>query len=266
MTPPKHVLKAFGVHGSPEVLPGGQGTTFRVGDVVFKPTHNAVETIWVIEVLGGIESTEFRVPTYLSSDVGEVLVDGWMAYEFLPGEMVKEHWEEKRKVLEHFHHALKDVPEPPFFAHRDDPWALADFMAWGDLAINCHDRLKLAVETLVECLQPINVTNQIIQGDPDNILFAEGVPPAIIDFCPYWRPSEFGFAVLVVDKLVWEEADLSIVQVFEDIPEFSQLLVRAELRRVLELDGLHNQLGKDCLDEVEAHLPTIEFICSLVRH
>jgi uncharacterized protein (TIGR02569 family) len=265
MEPPDHVLEAFGVRGSPVALSGGQGTTFRVGETVLKPVHNEVEAIWVIEILSGIEEEGFRVPHYLSSDSGDVLVDGWMAYEFLPGVMVKEHWKEKRTVLEAFHMALKEVPPPPFFVFRDDPWALADFMAWGEMPITCHGRLKPAVEMLVECLQPIEVRNQIIQGDPDNILFAEGVSPAIIDFCPYWRPSEFALAVLVVDKLVWEKADASILQVFADIREFPQLLVRAELRRVLELDRHFQQFGKDCLEEVDAHLPTIEFIGSLVK-
>jgi fructosamine-3-kinase len=138
-------------------------------------------------------------------------------------------------------------------------------MAWGEMPITCHERLKPAVEMLVECVRPIEVRNQIIQGDPDNILFAEGVAPAIIDFCPYWRPSEFALAVLVVDKLVWEKADRSILQAFADISEFPQLLVRAELRRVLELDGHFQQFGKDCLEEVDAHLSTIEFIGSLAK-
>jgi uncharacterized protein (TIGR02569 family) len=263
MEPSISTLEAFGVRGRPVPLPGGQGTTFRVGNIVLKPTHNEVETIWVIEVLDGIVENAFRVPQFLSSDTGELLVDGWMAYEFLPGKMVQGHWVEKREVLERFHRSLKDVPFPPFFAHREDPWALADFMAWGEMPITCHARLKHAVKKLVECMEPIEVTNQIIQGDPDNILFAKNLPPAIIDFCPYWRPADFALAVLVVDKLVWEAADESIVQVFADISEFPQLLVRAELRRILEIDGHFRQFGKDCLDEIDAHLPTIEFICSM---
>ncbi|MFX1510500.1 MAG: TIGR02569 family protein [Promethearchaeota archaeon] len=265
MEPSVGVLEAFGVCGSPIPLPGGQRTTFRVGDIVLKPAQSEVEAIWVIEVLDGIVEDAFRVPHFLSSDTGELLVDGWMAYEFLPGKMVQDHWIEKREVLERFHWVLKDVPFPPFFAHRDDPWALADFMVWGEMPISCHARLKPAVEKLVGFLEPIEVTNQIIQGDPDNILFAENFPPAIIDFCPYWRPANFALAVLVVDKLVWSGADESIVQVFADIPEFPQLLIRAELRRVLEIDGHFHQFGKDCLDEVDAHLPTIGFICSLAQ-
>jgi len=264
MNPPDHVLEAFDVRGSPVVLLGGQGTVFRVGETVLKPVHNEVEAIWVIEILSGIEEEDFQVPCYLSSDTGEVLVDGWMAYKYLPGAMLKGHWKEKRVVLEAFHSALREFPPPPFFTFRDDPWALADFMAWGERPISCHTRLKPAVEKLVACVQPMKVRNQIIQGDPDNILFAEGVPPAVIDFCPYWRASEFALAVLVVDGLVWGGADESILKVFEDVSEFPQLLVRAELRRVLELDGHYWQFGTDCLDEVDVHLPTIEFICSLV--
>lgn len=265
MIPPNRVLEAFGVRGNPVLLSGGQGTAFRVGDVVLKHTRYEVEEIWVIEVLGGIMEEGFRVPRFLSSDIGEVVVEGWMAYEFLPGQMVKGRWAEKRVVLDRFHKALIGVPEPPFFAHRDDPWALADFMAWEERPIICHERLKPEVEKLVEYLEPIEVRNQIIQGDPDNILFAEEVPPAIIDFCPYWRPREFALAVLVVDGLVWGGAKRSILQEFTDIPEFPQLLIRAELRRVLELDGLFHQFGKDCLNEVETHWSTIELICSLLE-
>lgn len=262
MIPSARVLDAFGVHGKPMRMSSGQGVTFRVGESVLKPVHNEVEAIWVIEILSGLEERGFRVPQYLTAADGDVLVDGWMAYEFLPGTMLEGHWAAKRDALERFHGALKGIPPPPFFANRDDPWALADFMAWGELPITCHERLKPAVEQLVSCLKPIRVTNQIIQGDPSNILFEEGLPPAIIDFCPYWRPSAFALAVLVVDDLVWKGAEPSILKEFEDIRDFDQLLVRAELRRVLELDGHYRQFGKDCLDEVDAHLPTIKFICT----
>ena len=36
---------------------------------------------------------------------------------------------------------------------------------------------------------PIVTTSQLIHGDlTENILFAEGLSPAVIDFSPYWRP------------------------------------------------------------------------------
>ncbi len=262
MNPPAHVLDAFGVQGQPIRMPSGQGITYRVGESILKPSHNEVEAIWVIEILSGLEERGFRVPQYLTAADGDVLVDGWMAYEFLPGTMLEGHWAAKREALELFHLALEGISPPLFFANRDDPWALADFMAWGELPIVCHERLKPGVQQLEQCLQPIRATNQIIQGDPSNILFEEGFPPAIIDFCPYWRPSDFALAVLVVDALVWKDAEPSILKWFEDIRDFDQLLVRAELRRLLELDGHYRQSGKDCLDEVDAHLTTVELICS----
>ncbi len=265
MIPPARVLEAFGVRGKSVCLSSGQWKTFQVGKSVLKQSHNGVEAIWVIEILSGIEERGFRVPHYLTAVDGDVLVDGWMAYEFLPGTMLEGHWASKREALERFHGALKGIPPPPFFANRDDPWAVADFMAWGELPIACHERLTPAVEQLVSCLKPIRVTNQIIQGDPSNILFEEGLPPAIIDFCPYWRPSAFALAVLVVDDLVWKGAEQSILKVFEDVRDFDQLLVRAELRRVLELDGHFRQFGEECLDEVDVHLPTIEFIRSRTK-
>jgi hypothetical protein len=47
----------------------------------------------------------------------------------------------------------------------------------------------------------------LIHGDlTGNVLFHDELPPAIIDFTPYWRPLEFQSAVVVADALVWEGA------------------------------------------------------------
>ena len=44
-----------------------------------------------------------------------------------------------------------------------------------------------------------------------NVLFARGLPPAVIDFSPYWRPVGFASAVVVGDALLWEGADESLL-------------------------------------------------------
>jgi hypothetical protein len=47
----------------------------------------------------------------------------------------------------------------------------------------------------------------LIHGDlTGNVLFDDELPPAIIDFTPYWRPLEFQSAIVVADALVWEGA------------------------------------------------------------
>jgi hypothetical protein len=55
MVPPASVLETFDIRGKTIRLPGGQGRTFRVGEMVLKQTQNKVETIWVIEILNGLE-------------------------------------------------------------------------------------------------------------------------------------------------------------------------------------------------------------------
>ena len=42
MRPPAAVLDAFGVTGEPCLLEGGQGRTWRVGDLVVKPVDHEV--------------------------------------------------------------------------------------------------------------------------------------------------------------------------------------------------------------------------------
>ncbi len=263
MLPPENVRASFGARGKPKRLAGGQGTTYLAGKIVFKPVEDETEARWIIDILNRVEQRGFRTPKFLVSTNGTFLVDGWMAYEFLPGTYVKGSWKEKREALEAFHRSLKTVPYPLFFEARKNPFARADRMAWGEMAIECHNRLQPAVEKITTHIKPLQLPNQIIQGDPGNILFSEDDTPAIIDFSPYWRPAEFSFAVLIVDALVWERATQSIFEEFSDVRHINQLLLRAELRRILELDGLHRMYGRDCLGEIDTHIPTVELICSM---
>ena len=39
-----------------------------------------------------------------------------------------------------------------------------------------------------------------------NVLVAAGLPPAVIDVSPYWRPPSFAEGVVVADALCWHEA------------------------------------------------------------
>jgi len=48
--PTQEVLRAFHVSGKSVKLEGGEGTCYRVGDVVFKPTKDPVEAAWIAEI------------------------------------------------------------------------------------------------------------------------------------------------------------------------------------------------------------------------
>ncbi len=89
----------------------------------------------------------------------------------------------------------------------------------------------------------------------------KGQPPAVIDFSPYWRPAGFAVAVVVEDALSWTDADEGVVELGLHIPEFHQLLIRATLRRILELDE-HNRRGRPRFEE---HLREYERTVAIIE-
>jgi prepilin-type processing-associated H-X9-DG protein len=85
----------------------------------------------------------------------------------------------------------------------------------------------------------VHLPAQLIHGDlGGNVLFADGEPPAVIDFSPYWRPAGLALAVAAVDAPMWDGADPAIlgqlaVQAGYDPADFSQLLARALVYRLV---------------------------------
>lgn len=70
---------------------------------------------------------------------------------------------------------------------------------------------------------------------------------------------------MVADALVWEGADQSIFELVSDIPNIYQLIIRAEIGRIMQLDGLLKEKGIDKLNEVDAHMPLIKTLTQLVK-
>ena len=102
---------------------------------------------------------------------------------------------------ERFHAALEGVPRPSLFDARTDHWAIGDRVAWGELPAATFAHVK-HLPRLVAALRPVDAPSQLVHGDlTGNVLFADGLPPAVIDFSPYWRPTAFASAVVVGDAL-----------------------------------------------------------------
>src|ERR671910_25722 len=79
--PPASALTAFALAGSPEPLPGGEYTAWRVGDVVLKPVDvpNA-QLEWQASLYDWLrDQDQFRVPGAIRADDGALVVDGWHA-------------------------------------------------------------------------------------------------------------------------------------------------------------------------------------------
>lgn len=257
----KEVLDAFGIKEEPALLKGGQGITWRVGKYIVKPTINEEETIWCAEIIGQLSQDSYRVPRYKKTQENQWVYQGWSVVEFIEGEHIKNHWEEKISACEGFSNLLTNIPKPNFIEKRTDPWSIASRMAWGEAPINYVESFKNFVDKINKYIEPTIVKDQIVHGDiAGNMLFAKGLTPGIIDFTPIWRPKEYALAVLVVDALAWEEADESIIILVEDVQNIFQLLLKAALFRALATSEYHMEHNIDRPSDIEEHERTLNII------
>jgi Ser/Thr protein kinase RdoA (MazF antagonist) len=215
-------------------------------------------------VYSTIEQDGFRVPAPVAARDGRWLADGWAAWQWIPGEpLVAGRYAERLSASAAFHRALRAYDRPAFLDRRQDPWSVADRIVFERLDWQPHPRLAPALDRLWALLEPIALPEQVIHGDiTQNLLDAPGLPLAVIDFSPYWRPARFADAILVVDAIVWEGAPFAIAQLPGLDHDFRQLLVRAALRRLYEVDCHHRlrNLRDTYLDQVDAYAGLIAWL------
>lgn len=195
--PPAHVLAAFGAAGEPEPLAGGTGGSWLAGSLVLKLLDRTEqELVWQAELVSSVEREGFRVAAPLPQ-----VVDGWMATPYLEGRHETGRWRDIIAVGQRFHTALADVPRPGMIIDpRRNPWEIGDRVAW-------QERDYDGIDDLLAALEPVDAPSQLIHGDlTGNVLFHGRLPPAIIDFAPYWRPKEYAAAIVVTDAVLWDGA------------------------------------------------------------
>ncbi len=256
--PSADILQAFGTTQRPIRVSGGQEQNYRSRNVILKPAQDDEETNWVAEFYLSVAGEGFRLPRPIRSIQGNFVYQGWQAWEYVAGEHEKGRWDEIVEICVRFHQAIADYPQPAYFERREqNPWVIADQVTWGEMEMVHHPRIAPAVAKLTKCLEEVHEGSQLIHGDfGGNVLFSS--PPTIIDFSPYWRPVEFAVGVIIADAVVWEGADLSLIEIGNKFNNFYQHLVRAELRRIIEIETIYEMYGWEMLDQIEAHLPLIE--------
>jgi uncharacterized protein (TIGR02569 family) len=232
--PPAAVLTAFGVAGTPLPLAGGEGHSSSAGEVVFKPCLDSVEWAWLGEQLPSVVQEGFRLALPLPARDGRWVVDGWCAQPLLEGRHPGDdgRWVEVLAVGERFHRAVTGLELPEFIAQRTDPWSVGDRVAWEEAEPPVTHPL---LERLLDIRRPVQLPAQVIHGDlTENVLFADWLPPAVIDVTPYWRPKEFAAAVVVGDAVCWRGADPEpLIVATSAVAPFPQLLVRAVIYRLV---------------------------------
>lgn len=263
-TPPRpsaDVLKAFGINDEPILLKGGQGSTWRAGDVVLKPTNSEEKSSWCAELIESLPQDQYRVARHKKAHTNAWVYEGWEVIEFIKGAHLQDHWKEKIAVCNGFNGLLTSIPKPYFIDKRTDLWAIAEKMIWEELPLSFDERLYGYVQKIKAYLKPITIANQLIHGDiTGNMLFAEGLPQGIIDFTPIYRPKEYALAILIVDAITWEGADASIFSYVKNEANMFQLLLRAAFFRTLTMSEFYRLLRIDRFSELPKHESIVEIL------
>ncbi len=263
-SPSLAVLKAFGCKHNPVKITGGQNHNFRSGDIVLKPAVDNEETNWIAEFYLNTVIPGVKLPVPVRCMNGEFIFNGWQAWEYIDGEHNFKDWNKIIEVCLRFHDGIKHVSKPEYFPKREqNPWVVADKAVWDGLEMNFHPILKPHIEKLESLLKPVSDEPQLIHGDfGGNVLFSANSNPAVIDFSPYWRPAQFAIGVIIADAFVWNNAGRDIFKIFPS-ESLLQYIIRAELRRVIELDRLYYMYGVNKLSEINLHTKLINLLTKI---
>jgi uncharacterized protein (TIGR02569 family) len=269
--PPPDAVRAFG--GEPACmvpLTGGQGGSWRAGSVVLKPADPASPAPWLGPALQGMPGDpRFRLARPLASRDGTWTAGGWEATEWLAGRHESRRWQDAMAVSEAFHSAVSEqVRRRPAGIASSSPWGAADRAAWREEDPGPLHPLAAAVLTRLGPLldEPwAGPPAQLIHGDLGlgNILFADqlGLPPAVLDISPYWRPAEFAIAILVADALAWEAAPAALGEEFLARPgQPRQLLARAVAFRTIAADRMWQGASDRAAAEIGGCRPVLALL------
>lgn len=285
--------RAFGVRTDLlRRLPGGQGLAWTDGRLVLKPVGFAPEHDWVCDVYAAwpawsrvrvpapvapTSSTSTAMSTATSTETSTAAprtgsgphwsYDGWGAHVFVPGRETElpAEIERVRDASLAFHELLAPLPRPAFLDDRDDPWSYGDRLAWeGATPIGDRSTLEVIAQ-LRAATVPVHLPDQVIHGDVlPNVLLADGRPPAVIDWPPYYRPAAMGNAIAVTDAVTFRAAPLSLLETWMEGAQWQQLLIRALLYR-LGTTGIfdqHERLRGTLVRHVELVRPVVAAVLS----
>jgi uncharacterized protein (TIGR02569 family) len=232
---PSEVLKAFKCSGDPQKLEGGQGSSYRVGELVLKPVDDVARYEWVAELLTKIRSSEIRIAMPQRTELREFTHLGWGATRYEPGEATHGRWSEKLAVCRELHSSLRRVqmaPLPP----GSDPWTRAHQITWQEVEMpqDIRPETQHLLAPLFQAYDPMTRSRRVIHSDMcGNILFAAGLKPLVIDFSAAHGDPEYAEAILVADAIAWEKAPVELLNELPETPVYRQMLLRAVTFRVI---------------------------------
>ncbi len=213
---------------------------------------------WSAKVRETLFIDGIRLARPVRSTDGRFVVAGWRADTFVAGTPESRH-DEVVSVAVRLHEATATLERPRFLTQAPvPPWTevdvftAADRAAWEDRPLHSlppgaswspasadGERSVDLIEQLATLRKPIKSASQLVHGDLyGTVLFAGPAAPGITDMAPYWRPASWAAGVVVVDALSWGEADDGLIDRWDALPEWPQMLLRALMFR-LAVHALH---------------------------
>jgi uncharacterized protein (TIGR02569 family) len=258
--PPEHVLSAFGLSGvRPVPLGASWEGGWRCGEVVLSMVADNARAAWSARVRETLFVDGVRLARPVRSTDGRYVVSGWRADTFVAGQPEPRH-DEVVSAAVRLHEATGKLERPRFLTQGPtaadwadvDVFIAADRAAWEERPLQSVPAAARAasptadgqrsielINQLAGLRRPTKSPNQLVDGDLyGTVLFAGAAAPGITDITPYWRPASWAAGVVVVDALSWGEADEGLIERWNALPEWPQMLLRALMFR-LAVHALH---------------------------
>jgi uncharacterized protein (TIGR02569 family) len=257
--PPEHVLSAFGLSGvDPIPLGAAWEGGWRCGEVVLSMVAENARAAWSARIRETLFVDGVRLARPVRSTDGRYVVSGWRADTFVAGQPEPRH-DEVVSAAVRLHESTGKLERPRFLTQGPTaPWAdvdvfiAADRAAWEEKPMQSvpaaartpspaadGQRSVELINQLAGLRRPTKSPNQLVDGDLyGTVLFAGAAAPGITDITPYWRPASWAAGVVVVDALSWGEADEGLIDRWNALPEWPQMLLRALMFR-LAVHALH---------------------------
>lgn len=234
--PPAAVLTSFGVAGDPTPLGGGEGVSFRVGDVVLKRVHDTAEAEWTQSLISRVRQDGFRLPDPVSAVDGRWVHEGWSVSRFLRGlRPAAPAWRDITDAGLRFADAAEHVRDDgrDVLSRRTHRWAVADRVAWEEAAVDLVPEAREVMAQVSDWLGAPSGDAHFVHGDLTGNVFVdpEGVP-VILDVSPYLRPRRWAAAIVIADAVLWNGANVSLAASFASERE-RDLLGRALIFRLV---------------------------------
>lgn len=235
--PSPAVLAGFGTGGDPVPVEGGQGVSFRVGDLVVKQVHDADEAERTQNLLSQTGQDGFRIPEPVPTVHGGWVYQGWSASRFIRDlRPMAPSWGDIAAAGLRFADAAERVRDGghDILARRTHRWAVADRVAWAEEQVDLDADAADVQHRISALLGDAPAGEHLVHGDlSGNVSFDHSGVPVILDVSPYLRPRRWAVAIVVADAVLWNGAELELAESFVSNPEDRDLFGRALVFRMV---------------------------------